>query len=210
MRRFYGKRIAGALLILGVIFSACGVAANERKNLWVGSHLIGVVSWDAHVLAQLDFRINDFVFNKDLSPELEKHVIRIKAVHEPKITAAPSLLRSHYNNARHEALMVMSGVSTGGPEGLVSFVFAGDSTDKFSINQIRANLLSIDSQPAARDYVDLFLIYTIMKEAVRQNLDFETYVKPLRQHALDLVLTAMPADPKRVAQIRDDLEALTP
>lgn len=210
MRRIYGKRIACALLVLGAMFSAGGVAANDRKNLWVGSHLIGLEQWDEHVRDAMDFRIGTFVFDLGLSQELIDHLTRIKAKKELSVTAAPSRLREHYDNPNNQTLMVMSGVSTNGPKGLVSRVFAGNSTGKFSINQIRANLLSIDSQPAARDYVDLFLIYTIMKEAVRQNLDFETYVKPLRQHALDLVLTAMPADPERVRRIRDDLEALTP
>jgi hypothetical protein len=206
--RALGQRL---IVVIGLAMLASAqpcVAQEEHKKLWIGSHLVGNEEYAQSISAAVGFQLALMPSELDLNEVLETYVQSHPVEEDTTIKTGPSHLIAHYALQSHQALMVMSGYGVSDPAKTVTAIYVGPKSPEFHVDFARASLLGVATQPAAAQYVNLIFLYAMIKEAKAQNLDYATFISPLREHALSLVYQARAAEPKVVDKINQDLQAL--
>ena len=183
MHRIYYTPIVALCLAFAVTFlGRCASAEEARDHIWVGQHSTTEDNVEKSVMGIMNWRLNTIQVSAGTNMILESHIEKHKVRQNLLITMDGDVLNYHYKEGGNRSLILLAGVDY--MKSAVSAFYLGDKSDQFLVRQAETKLGRAAEDTSVVDEVDLFILYAMLKEACRQELDARVIVAPLRRLAV--------------------------
>ena len=179
-----------------------------RTTLVVGKHINSTNANSANFIAGiLQQQLNHMAEQMQGGDSLTNYFDCHAAVSDSTVGLSIAELRARLLSDP-QALLVLGGVVLAGEAGTSSTIYFGEKAQRFSIDRSSVNIQTTQNFANESKYVNLLILYAMIKEAMAQDLDMQRYVAPMKSEAHELLADLVPLDFRRTREISVDLEAL--